>query len=174
MEIDTGAAFIYFNEWEYINFKAQISGIEGMDCSSFNCVNTRTCSDLTTSLETLYITLGAGENTAVYPIPPYGYLEQYFENGNQCQVAVSYFAASNDGVLGSAFLRNYFVEFDFSNSVVSLAANNGNSWNGGAGYTSKGVSVDPNNSGGDPNGPPEPVEPDDNGGDSNGDVSVLA
>lgn len=74
-----------------------------------------------------------------------------------------------NGILGAAFLRNYFVEFDFSNSLVSLAANNGNSWNGGAGYTSKGYSVDPNNSGGDPN-----IVPDDNGSDEGMSGAVAA
>lgn len=145
-----------------------------MDCSGFNCLNTRTCVDLMVDLEPLTVSVGRKNNTNSYTIPPYGYLESFEdETGNQCQVAVSYVVDSVEGryngILGAAFLRNYFVEFDFAKSLVSLAANNGNSWNGGAGYTSKGYSVDPNNSGGDPN-----IVPDDNGADEGMSGAVAA
>jgi hypothetical protein len=52
-------------------------------------------------------------------------------------VGVSY-VVSNYGVLGVTFLRNFYAQFDFVNNQVSMAANNGNLWNGGTGKTGTG------------------------------------
>jgi hypothetical protein len=79
-------------------------------------------------------------DTIGYTIPPEGYLEDIdSDDGYKCIVGIGLVNGNLNTILGAVFFRNFFVEFDLENTQIALAANNGNTWNGGKGLSGSGA-----------------------------------
>ena len=135
VEFDTGASYVYLKEYEYSNLRPYMTSIEGMNCSGLNCYNTRTCAEIQGEMSSLTIYV----DTIAYTIPPEGYLEDIDSNGYKCIVGIGLVNGNLNTILGAVFFRNFFVEFDLENTQIALAANNGNTWNGGKALSGSGA-----------------------------------
>lgn len=120
--IDSGSRMIMMAEDDYKNFVDNIpsAAFSRLDCTGLYCFSdSESCKFFESKLSDFTFTL----DSTVYSVPPTAYLSEGF-NGHKCAITVSFVDwLVNRYVLGDAFIKNYYVTFDFDNNQVGLALN---------------------------------------------------
>lgn len=111
--IDSGSRMIFMAYSDYQTFTGKLTSAN----SKLDCTSQKYCysdSDSCTKLAKKFDDLVFYIDGIAYSVPASSYLYDGF-NGHKCGVAVTYTGIlDNKYVLGDAFIRNYFVTFNYA------------------------------------------------------------